>query len=298
MLSAEHSDVSNKLSQRNHTIPQFQIKNWADAAGKVWVLDNETQEIYQCATTNVFVEKNIYTTRVGPDAEKSDVYERWFATFESQVAPLFRDLVERARLNQPSELSPLDILLFKGFLVLQTWRTTESQNRIVDFDSEYFSEVSRNQRDFDIQSMNTLKTGSIFLTDEEFTRFEESNFQAKFAAGELPGQTTDFYEFAEEHGLVCWVISNPRRSVLLGSHGCCFIEKKGTNGPLVSPPMFPVAPDIVLTFSECPNKFNRLGHQTSRAEDKFVKNLNKATIKYSKRVVAKDKELLEKYRRC
>ncbi|MYD45463.1 MAG: DUF4238 domain-containing protein [Gammaproteobacteria bacterium] len=289
--------MTDKLSRRNHTIPQLLIKNWADAAGKVWVLDNETQEIYQCATTNVFVEKNTYTTRVGPDAEESDVFERLFATFESQVAPLFRDLVERARLNQPSELSSLDILLFKGFLVLQMWRTTESQNRIVDFDSEYFSEVSRSQRDVDIQNMDSVTMESIFPTDEDFKRFEESNFRSKFAAGELPGQTTDFYEYADEHGLACWVISNPRRSVLLGSHGCCFIEKKDTNGPLVSPPMFPVAPDIVLTFSEFPNKFKRLGHETFNAEDKFVKKLNKATMTYSKRVVAKDKELLEKYRR-
>ncbi|MCY3627527.1 MAG: DUF4238 domain-containing protein [Gammaproteobacteria bacterium] len=289
--------MSNKLSQRNHTVSQFLIKNWADEHGKVWVLDKEKKKIFQCSTTKVFVEKNIYTVQDGQNAPKSDEIERSFAKFETQVAPVFRELVEHARVNQPSELSPLDILQIMGFLVLQMWRTPESQNRIIGFDREYFSNIARNQQNFDNHIGDSLITESNIHSDDDLSGYEESNFRAKFAAGELLGQTEEFYDYAMDHGLDCLVISNPRRSILLGSHGCCFIERKIGDKHLFSPPMFPVAPDIVLAFSEHPNKFRRLGHQDSVSEDRFVKELNEATMKYSKRVVAKDKKLLEEYQR-
>ena len=288
--------MTQQRAKRNHFVPQFLIKNWADDFGKVWVLNKQDKKIFQTSPSRVLLKNDLYTTYEGPEFEPSDEFERLFAEFEYLIAPIVKKIIADARENRPKSLQPKDFRLCKAFLVLQTWRTPESQARIFDRDHRTFSTNETEQLNLENYGLDELNIESNASIHKDAKYYEKSNLLARFAAGELPGQTSKFREYEKNHGLDCWVIRNPRRSVLHGSHGCCFFEKQYKGKKYISPPLIPIAPDIVLTFSEHPNKFRRLGEKDFVAEDKWVRRFNSAMFKYSNQVIARDEKLLEKYK--
>src|ERR1022692_38891 len=70
-----------KLSRRNHYLPQFYLKGFADEGGAFWLFDRERKEYRLQKPINTGVEKDFYqVTR--PDGEKTDEVEKMLSAVE------------------------------------------------------------------------------------------------------------------------------------------------------------------------------------------------------------------------
>jgi Protein of unknown function (DUF4238) len=80
--------------RRHHLVPQFYMRAFADAKGRVRVVERATGTEFTTGTANVFVERDYYTVS-GVDAEDDHaLIEGLYAQVEGVVAPIFEQLRE------------------------------------------------------------------------------------------------------------------------------------------------------------------------------------------------------------
>ena len=94
-------------------------------------------------------------------------------------------------------------------------------------------------------------------------------------------------------GLRVFVILNPERSFVLGSHGYCYATERTKGERVDSSTWFPIAPDVALTFGGTPNFVEIMYFDEPDREDRLVRRINDSMVCLSNCVVAKDKRLLE-----
>ena len=291
--------MTKERSKRQHYIPQFQIRRWANRPDKVWVYYKEKHHIEMTSPRKVFVKNDLYTVQEGLDAPKTDFFEKQFSIEESTAAKITERIVNEARQKRPTNMTFREYFACQTYLLSTVRRTPESQARI------------RTERDVFLEWLKQLPNAEELGIDdpevhEELNRdpaivrvkkMVESNATAKFAAGHLPGHQKEVDEYVSMTGLRAFVILNPERSFLLGSHGYCYATERTKGGRVDSSTWFPIAPDVALTFTGTPNFVEIMYFDEPEREDRLVRRINDSTVCLSDYVVAKDKRLLEAHRK-
>lgn len=93
---------------RNHYIPQFVIREYADKDGMVHVYDKATAKIRQSSPNDVFVIKGFY----------DDAIEKELAAREAQIAPVFKAALKSCRDRTAFTASKGALLTCMRYLVL------------------------------------------------------------------------------------------------------------------------------------------------------------------------------------
>ncbi len=94
--------MTTQKKQGHHFVPNNSyLKNFADASGKVWVLDR-AGKLYQTNPANIFKEGNFYTITL-KNGGGSLVVEDTLANIEGVFATLYRDKIEKGLLLTPAE---------------------------------------------------------------------------------------------------------------------------------------------------------------------------------------------------
>ncbi len=120
---------SDKVRKRNHYVPQFYLKYFADPAneGVVWVYDKENGEVRPQNPINTGVEKHLYTIK-NETGEMDDSLEKWFAGLEGATKPILDRWIQSKEAVSEEE-KPL-VAKFIAFLNTRVPRSIEIANEI------------------------------------------------------------------------------------------------------------------------------------------------------------------------
>lgn len=108
-----------KATRRQHYVPRFYLRRFADQKAQIGVLEVETGRRFSVGVANIALERDLYTV-VGPDKQPSPVVEHLLSQLESLVAPTM-EAICAGRLP-PRGRQRTDMALF---LALQMLRTPE-----------------------------------------------------------------------------------------------------------------------------------------------------------------------------
>ena len=289
--------MSASRSKRHHFIPQFLLKNWSGDNDKVWLYNKRARRIDMTSISNVFVKNNLYTVQTDLDSRKSDGYEMDFAREEGMVSPVLRRIIETARNKDTLNLTEREDSNLKRFLLSIPRRTPESQKRIQNSEVDAFYEAVNSQPGAKCFGFDDPKILYKYEKIRQLRNLLISNTSAKFAAGRLQDHAIEVEEYVSTSGLGIFVIRNPRRSLAIGSFG--YSEEIGGNKAenRANAIWIPVAPDIALTFiaKQGFRKILYLDHNYN--EEGFVRRFNKFMVTQSDFIVAKDKQMLEAFKK-
>jgi hypothetical protein len=103
--------------RRHHLLPQFYLRSFTDAEGKVRVIDRASGREFTTGTTNVFVERDYYTVSSVDAEDDHALNEGLYAKVEGVAAPVFEKLRAAAfPLDGPARSE------FASFMALQLSR--------------------------------------------------------------------------------------------------------------------------------------------------------------------------------
>lgn len=211
-----------KYHVRQHYIPQFILKNFCydQSKEKVFFFKAGENEYSTEFVSNVFMEKNLYTT-----AENSVEIEESLAMFEKDVAPIFK------KFSQNSEISLTlaedeRLRIFLSLLAFCAANTRNQFNNMSDLSKAMYSKNSgdTNMKDLWLKNVYLIsrhRSIKEILSDSEISDLLKGIFLSEFS---------DFYMcLLERRGDVVFLISDCYPAVW---NGALPLEDKTINVPL------------------------------------------------------------------
>ena len=298
------------VSRRHHVIPVMLLQHFVDPSGRLWVADRDRGLVYFSTPHNAFVQKDLYNTRSYPDRSAdsageeplratvlSDEHERHLSRIESAAAPIIEDIIEAARNGICPRLSGTAGESFKRFLLAMGRRTPEAQRR-----------VSRGRgtpdlvydvvRDFmHKEGTRGLPSRDQFLSDPAMREYADvvlANSDARFAAGIHPIVQEAEAAFCREVSLLIAVISEPKRSFVVGSQGVTIVRSNGFDRQPES--WLPIAADVAVQprYSEEAVGLVAFG----RRDDHLIRRINQATTAGSRMIAGRSEKLVRSLTRA
>ncbi len=278
--------------RRHHYIPQVLLKNFLDDRGYLWIGDKHQKKTYKASPKNVFVKKDLYALHDLTQSTKTYCYEKSFSKMESEVAPVVKRIIEQARNRRCPQLSPDERRVWKKFFIAIARRTPESQKRVSAVGNrDVFYEVLKSRADelnFDLCDRDALYKDLRIL---KIKKKIESNANVKFAIGNSDNELKQTERFSKETGISVVVISNPRRSFVMGSHGLSIVKANSQNDP-VQGGWLPIASDVAVRATTFPDREFLNFLKNDRTGDQFIKRINKSSYSHSNLIAGRSRILI------
>ena len=295
---------------RQHYIPEFLIRHFLDNSGHLWVYDKGRAKVYPTNAKKAFVKNNIYTThKFGRGDESTDYMEfmksitkdyrhevEFAQRIESNAAPVISQIIERARANNPPQLSHQQTNSWKSFVLAMARRTPESRRRATslnDRDAFYMAAKARAHEVHydDLPDIDSLYRDPRIL---ELASIVMSNVHAQFAAGVSPRERREEEIFRRESGLCVAIICNPspKNSFLIGSHGLAIVQSRHPDDA-VTRSWLPIAHDVAVLATSFPDREFLLVIDEKRKC--VVETINAASNALSHTIAGRSEELVRAF---
>lgn len=117
------------LPKRHHFIPEFVLRNFADADGRLWFHRPDFGlEVIPTSPKNLFVEGNL-NTLIGENGEKDVRIERLFSRLEGMAGEIFPSILNAARTGQSIRLSGSAWDVWDNYMYYQMKRSPSAMRR-------------------------------------------------------------------------------------------------------------------------------------------------------------------------
>ena len=295
---------------RQHYIPEFLLRNFLDASGRLWVYDKVRGKVYPTNAKKAFVQNNAYTTYRFEHIEKNAEYEKFVDSItkdykyevenfakhiESKASPVILRIIEKARSSEFPQLSKEQADSWKRFMLTMARRTPESRKRVASAsDRDVFYEAAKKRADevnYDLPDRESLYQDPRIL---KLRDLEMANVDAKFAAGDSPRERIEEDRFCRETGLRVATIRypSPRDSFLIGSHGLAIVQSRHTNDA-VNGSWLPIAHDVAVSATSARDKeFLLVLDEKSK---RVVETINAASDSQSQIIAGRSEELVRSF---
>jgi hypothetical protein len=87
----------------HHFVPQFYLRHWCDAEGKLWIYAIDGRNPFRATPKNFAAETNLYTAKADAPAAPTAT-EECLSAWESLFARVWPDIIDRAD-NQETRAS-------------------------------------------------------------------------------------------------------------------------------------------------------------------------------------------------
>ena len=205
------------VSKKQHYLPQFYLKHWANENDLVWVYF-KNKEPFLFNVKNIGAENYLYSI------EKNDFLEQWLAQIDGDLSTVFYEVQDQISLDEKT------IIKLKAFLIILMSRnpkTKDISGKIMEFDAKGtpkknpFAQVLRFRTKVIASEIEPLSIQIIQIPDHVNFSFVTSN-QPFFIVGKLEKQ---FAESMGLNGLVqrksiqrCWMPLTPKILVFFTSN--------------------------------------------------------------------------------
>ena len=297
--------VNNPAKQ--HYIPKFLLKQFADESGRLWVHDKDRRRTYPTSPGNAFVQRDLYTTfRFGhipknthPESflqsmakDYSYETERFANDLEGNVAPIVSRIIQNARSGQFPRLTEQQAACWKRFMLAMARRTPESQRRATSISGDdAFYEAVKARAEADNHELPDQES---LYRDPQIRQLRDrvlANINAKFAAGDSPRERLEEDRFCRETGLCVAVIRDPgtKNGFLIGSHGLAIVQR-GHPGDSIDGSWLPIAHDVAILATSTPD--NEYLLDLGSARRRVVEAINAGSYTQSRIVAGRSEELV------
>ena len=143
--------------KRQHTVPRFLLKNFADEHGKLHCFDRKRDRTYATTPENTFVESHMYTLK-GPGRPDSFMAEESLSELESRTASVIDRILVSTRAGKVPGLRDRDKDILDQFVLLQFRRSAERFNALEASDrheivEEAIADVEKALPDKDVRAI-------------------------------------------------------------------------------------------------------------------------------------------------
>ena len=279
----------------DHYIPQMLLKHFCDSDGLLWVARKGQDQPFRTTPRNVFAENNLYTKhtpvanpdRTGWTFQRDRSSEHILAQIEGAAADPIRQVITSARKRRLPELGPDPQDALKRFFFAIARRTPESQKRIRTPDAEARREVyillsrQAESEGVTLPSEDDFYENPVFreLTDRLFR-----NADASMAAGTIPSIRRFEDRFFETRALAVLVITQRKRSFVVGSHGIAIVQGMPPGSWL------PVTSDVAIAYHD-DHQREKIGFLGTK-HDKVIRAINDATASHSTMIAGSSRQLI------
>ena len=278
----------------DHYLPQMLLKNFCDGSGRFWVARKGDQP-FRTTPHNVFTVNNLETKhtpvangdRTGwtfqRDGSSADILRQ----IESAAADPIRQVITRARKRRLPQLEPDPQDALKRFFFAIARRTPESQKRVRTPDAEARPELYvRLSRKAESEGV-TLPSEDDFYATPVFRELIDHlmhNADASMAAGTISSIRRFEDRFFKTRALTVLVITQRRRSFIVGSHGLAIVQGMPPGSWL------PIASDVAIAYHDDHQreKIAFLGTE----HDKAIRAINYASASHSTMIAASSRQLI------
>ena len=278
----------------DHYIPQMLLENFCDSSGRFWVARKGDQP-FRTTPHSVFKENNLHTKhtpaanadRTGWTFQRDRSSEDILGQIESAAADPIRQVITRARKRRLPQLEPEPQDALKRFFFAIARRTPESQKRVRTPDAEARHEL------YILLSRKAEREGVTLPSEDDFYAtpvFRElidrlfRNADPSMAAGTIPSIRRFEDRFFKTRALAVLVITQPKRSFIVGSHGIAIIPGMPPGSWL------PIASDVAIAYHDDHQreKIALLGTK----HDEVIRAINYASASHSTMIAGSSRQLL------
>ena len=279
----------------DHYLPQMLLKHFCDSDGLLWVARKGQDHPFRTTPRNVFAENNLYTKhtpvanpdRTGWTFQRDRSSEHILAQIEGAAADPIRRVIASARKRRLPQLGPDPQDALKRFFFAIARRTPESQKRVRTPDAEaqheFYVRLSRRAESEGV----TLPSEDDFYATPVFRELIDHLFRnadASMAAGTIPSIRRFEDRFFRTRALAVLVITQRRRSFIVGSHGIAMVQGIPPGSWL------PIASDVAIAYHDDQQreKIDVLGTK----HDKVIRAINNASASHSTMIAGSSRQLI------
>ena len=286
----------------DHYLPQMLLKNFCDSDGLLWVARKGQDQPFQTTPRNVFAVNNLYTKhtpvanpdRTGWTFQRDRSSEHILAQIEGAAADPIRQVIRSARKRRLPQLGPDPQDALQRLFFATARRTPESQKRVRTPDAEARHELYvRLSRKAEGEGV-TLPSEDDFYATPVFRELIDRlfhNADASMAAGTIPSIRWFEDRFFKTRALAVLVITQRRRSFIVGSHGMAIVQEMppgrrfrsggGSARPGAGSQRFwlPIASDVAISYHD-DHQRETIGFLGTK-HDKVIRAINDASASHS-----------------
>ncbi len=288
--------------KRQHFVPAFYLRNFANDEGVVWVYDRKEKRVFHNIPENVCVKNHLYETRwenasklLGKYVFYNDI-ENLFSAKEEIWAPFIKSLLKRIRLNIADNSRALicsreekEILI--DFFLCTFFRNPSSLNDVVDYyenidikgDKEIVENLNALKRQFDSWGFGSPK--SLLRHTTKITTFD----------AEMKGSPLNVYTNLFKNLHLCF-IRTKNQSFITSCFPTIFMEDDNDKQQYN---ILPISPSVALLFTDDPSWRDRRNKLTI-VTDEMISRINFRYTDYDKDItqflIAKNKKDLDDFK--
>jgi hypothetical protein len=125
---SEVESIVDQITKKQHYVPQFYLKQFANPTGMLEVLDLKNKRIMKPHSYSaVAYARYFYAIEEGQHDQVSQEFEKWFAQIEDAIAREWSAIIERA---ENGAMNPRDFRIVSDFMSTQMLRTRAFQNQL------------------------------------------------------------------------------------------------------------------------------------------------------------------------
>ena len=279
----------------DHYLPQMLLKHFCDSDGLLWVARKGQDQPFRTTPRNVFAENNLYTKhtpvanpdRTGWTFQRDRSSEHILAQIEGAAADPIRQVITSARKRRLPELGPDPQDALERFFFAIARRTPESQKRVRTPDAEARHELYvRLSRKAESEGV-TLPSEDDFYATPAFRELIDRQFRnadASMAAGTIPSIRRFEDRFFKTRALAVLVITQRRRSFIVGSHGIAIVQGMPPGSWL------PIASDVAIAYHD-DHQREKIGFLGTK-HDKVIRAINDAIANHSTMIAGSSREVI------
>ena len=279
----------------DHYLPQMLLKHFCDSDGLLWVARKGQDQPFRTTPRNVFAENNLYTKhtpvanpdRTGWTFQRDRSSEHILAQIEGAAADPIRQVITSARKRRLPELGPDPQDALERFFFAIARRTPESQKRVRTPDAEARHELYvRLSRKAESEGV-TLPSEDDFYATPAFRELIDRQFRnadAGMAAGTIPSIRRFEDRFFKTRALAVLVITQRRRSFIVGSHGIAIVQGMPPGSWL------PIASDVAIAYHD-DHQREKIGFLGTK-HDKVIRAINSASASHSTMIAGSSRQFI------
>lgn len=128
--------------KRPHIVPEFYLNYFSDSRGKIYVFDKPKFHEFESKPNKVAKLNGYYDLDYFSDYKQKQIIETKLSQIESEVAPIYKSLIERIEAKEFNGFFEKEKLCLSKFIYTQMIRTVGGRNKIEQIHNEIDRQLS------------------------------------------------------------------------------------------------------------------------------------------------------------
>ena len=242
---------SKNRPKRHHYVPRILLREFTYDNENLYfcilrssdkIIKPRERDVNSANLKNVFVKTQLYTQY--DDQEEKDVsIEESLSKLETKAAPIIKRIIDSARAGRPPELTPDEKNIWDVFFLIQSLRTPDFIDPIVNKYPDWISEfIDEYEKEYGPPTEEEIKK----VNNPRQINRTKHNLRATTLSRLTP--ESKVFQILQRRGLIIGIIRKPNKSFIIGSNPAAKLYRELSDTEAEW--HFPIAHDITVTHHD------------------------------------------------